>query len=134
MHWFVYSAEDRAYFRNPGEYQEGVPSVGRRLKAEMEGIPNPDSALLRNPDWFAIRCLNGEWVFGHGINSHGLGPGHGTLVVKDSRGRIRIYFGHVCGPNAGLEWLASTRELRSVDSFYNMLSESLPYLREWVPE
>jgi hypothetical protein len=133
LHWFVYTAEDRAFFRDRREYQEGVPSAARRLKAEMEAVPDPDSALAQHPDWFAARCVNGEWVFGYGINSHGLRSGHGTLVLKDSRGRIRIYFGHVCGTNAGLDWLATVRTLKTLDDFYAMLSEQ-PYLREWTPD
>jgi hypothetical protein len=88
--------------------------------------------MARNPDWFAVRCVNGEWVFGHGINSHGLHPGHGTLVLRDSRGRVRIFFGHVCGPNGGLDWLATARQPMTLDGFYDMLAE-FGTLREWVP-
>jgi hypothetical protein len=116
------------------EYEDGVPSVARRLKAEMEPHSDPDTALARNPDWFAVRCLNGEWLFGHGINSHGFAPGGGTLVLKDSRGRIRVFFGHVCGTNAGLEWHAGNRGFKSIDSFYDMLTDIHRSLREWVSE
>jgi hypothetical protein len=100
----------------------------------MEEIANPETALAKHPEWFVVSCVDGEWVFGHGINSHGFAPGHGTLVVKDCRGQTRIFFGHVCGPNAGIEWLASSKNLKTLSDFYDMLRELDTHIREWSPE
>jgi hypothetical protein len=133
IHWFVYTAEDRAFFQNRGQYREGVPSVARRLKAEMEAIPDPEAARSRHPDWFAVRFPNGEWVFGHGVNSHGFTPGHGTLVVKDNTGRVRCFFGHVCGTNAGIEWASENQPKATLTAFFDRFAEEQPQLREWVP-
>jgi hypothetical protein len=130
IHWFVYTVEDRKFFRNRGEYREGVPSTARCLEAEIEPIPDPDTATREHPDWAAFKFPNGEWVFGRGIDSHGIGPGEGTVVLKDSRGRVRIFFGHVCGHNA---WLMSTfGEDQTLDTFYAKLADHS--LREWVPD
>jgi hypothetical protein len=129
---FVYTDEDRAFIRGEREqYSDagGLPSVARRLKAEMEPIPDPDTALRLHPDWAAARLGNGEWIFGHGIDSHGLAPGRGTLVVKDSRGRVRIFFGHVCGTNGPIGSMAPYWNL---DAMYPHLTSG-DVLREWVP-
>ena len=72
--------------------------------AEMEPFHDPDEAVAAHPEWFQHRFENGEWIFGYGIDSHGFAFGGGTLVIKDSRGRTRVFFGHVCGTNAGFPW------------------------------
>jgi hypothetical protein len=132
-YWFTYTAEDRAFIKNDRNgYEGGLPSVARRLKAEMEPIPDPEIAVQLHPDWAAVRFPNGEWVFGHGVNSHGFSVGHGTLVLKDSRGRVRIFFGHVCGPNAGMDW-GRTDLYKSLDQFDKDYLLWLGMLREWVP-
>jgi hypothetical protein len=135
-YWFVYTTEDREFFRRErDQYPEngGVPSIARRLRAEMEPIPDPDTALQLHADWGAKRFKNGEWVFGRGINSHGIGVGRGTLVLKDSRGRIRIFFGHVCGSNPGLGPYDS-QYIATLDDFYKewWLGGNV-MLREWIP-
>jgi hypothetical protein len=115
-------------------YPDGVPSVARRLKAEMEPISDPETAVREHPDWFALRFPNGEWVFGRGINSHDVfRHGRGTLVVKDSRGQIRIFFGHVCGNKTGMDW-CRTDVCRSLDNFYKDYLLWVGELREWVPD
>ena len=61
-YWFRYTAEDRTFVKNNRNgYEGGLPSVARRLKAEMEPIPDPDTALRLHPDWGAKRFKNGEW-------------------------------------------------------------------------
>jgi hypothetical protein len=131
--YFVYTPEDRDFYRNGHwGYEEGLPSAGRRLKAEMESIPDPDMAQRFHTDWAVRKFSNGEWVFGYGINSHGSRPWRGTLVVKDSRGQVRIFFGHVCGTN-GVAPLMSQGRVQSLDDFYRELREDAT-LREWVPD
>lgn len=130
---FRYTQEDREFVRQGRHgYEDGLPSVGRKLKAEMDMVPDPDTALRLHPDWTAVKFKSGEWVFGYGINSHGIGLGRGTLVLKDSRGRVRIFLGHVCGPNAGIDE-QTTRSVSSLDEFDKWLHE-LGGLREWSPD
>jgi hypothetical protein len=134
IHQFVLTDEDREFLRNPDNgYRGGLPSAGHRLKAEMESIPDPVTALQLHPDWATIRFPNGEWVFGHGIDSHGFATGHGTLVIKDSRGKVRIYFGHVCGENMPLDFgWDFIRNAKTLDDFYTGLQDRTT-LREWKP-
>jgi hypothetical protein len=47
--------------------------------------------------------------------------GGGTLVVKDSRGNVRAFFGHVCG---GDYLDMELRFTKSLDHFYKLLHES----------
>ena len=71
-----------------------------RLKAVVEQIPDPESGEGCDDGYAAKRFANGEWVLGIGRDSHAMMSefrGGGTVVVKDSRGRIRCFFGHVCG-------------------------------------
>jgi hypothetical protein len=130
----VYTAEDRDFLDNDRwGYSGGLPSAGRRLKAEMEAIPDPDTALRLHPDWAVIRCDNGEWLFGYGLDSHSFFRREkGTLVTKDSHGRVRIYFGHVCGENGPLVWGAS-RTFPNLTVFYNDYFAGT-MVREWVPD
>lgn len=96
----------------------------------MEPIPDPDAALQLHPEWAAVRFPSGEWLFGCGVNSHGFGPGHGTLVLKDSRGQVRIFFGHVCGEN---DWVYYRHaDVHSPDALYARLTEGT--YREWIPD
>lgn len=39
----------------------------------------------------------GDWIAVAYANSHGKNPAGGTVVLRDSNGIIRVYFGHVCG-------------------------------------
>ncbi|MBP3958561.1 hypothetical protein J8F10_25205 [Gemmata sp. G18] len=132
---FQLTPEDREYRRTRRAISpDGLPSVGRRLKTEMESIPDPDTALQLHPDWDTLRFPNGEWVFGHGISSHDhLRLGSGTQVVKDSRGHVRIFFGHVCGPNGGIGAFHGASSAKSLDDFYRQLSEPFGF-HEWVPD
>jgi len=133
-YWFIYTPEDREFQRTPGPgYNGGLPSAARQLRAEMEQIPDPDTALGLHPDWEAHRFPNREWVFGYGIDSHALTRvGGGTLVVKDSHGRVRCFFGHVCGNRGTCFVFDGARQAKSVDDFYKYLQSELGF-REWIP-
>jgi hypothetical protein len=96
----------------------------------MESLTDPETAQQLHPDWGLLKFPNGEWVFGYGINSHGIRLGRGTLVVKDSRGQVRIFFGHICGENGGV--FLSRDSVKTLDDFYRDLQGSI--LREWVPD
>ncbi len=89
-----------------------------RLKKIIERIPDPESGEGCDSEYAAKRFPNGEWVLGIGRDSHSMMSkyrGGGTVVVKDSRGRVRCFFGHVCG--CGMQ----TFDARSLDEFYKKL-------------
>jgi hypothetical protein len=92
----------------------GSSELAAKWKAELTEYSSPDVAQARNPDVIVIRFGNGEWVFGLCRNSHGAWTrGGGTVVVKDSKGQIRAFFGHVCGDCLGAFW-----ETTSLDLYY----------------
>lgn len=53
-------------------------------------------------------------MFGVDRDSHRYRDG-GTVVVKDSQGRIRAFFGHVCGGGMAT---ACAKEAKTLDEFY----------------
>jgi len=66
--------------------------------------PGGSHAYIRDPNtirkgrtWALLyEFPNGDWLAIAYANSHGA-RGCGTVVTRDSKGAIRIFFGHVCG-------------------------------------
>src|SRR5262249_31972751 len=96
----------------------GSPRTARQWKETFEDIPDPETARARYPQVAVKRYENGEWIFGIGKDSHGSPFRGGTIVVKDSHGRIRAFFGHVCGDGM-LQW-AMDRS-KSLGDFYQSI-------------
>ncbi|MCE9533393.1 MAG: hypothetical protein K8T89_20050 [Planctomycetes bacterium] len=76
---------------------KGSPAYAEKWRARLAAIPDPDAALAAYPEVEVVRCTNGEWVMGVSYDSHRSNWG-GTVVVRESTGRVRAFFGHVCGP------------------------------------
>lgn len=77
----------------------GSMTKAQQLRPRVEAVPDPDS-LPAGFSWTAVQCANGEWVLGTSVSSHDMYSdwfGGGTVVLKDSRGRVRCFLGHVCG-------------------------------------
>jgi hypothetical protein len=101
--------------------EDHSPEAADRLRAIVEPIADPESGLWSDREFRFKRFENGEWVLGVSRDSHGWMSkyrGGGTVVVKDSRGQLRCFFGHVCGPG-GHEYYMT--QARSLDSFYQTL-------------
>ncbi|WP_162660593.1 hypothetical protein [Tuwongella immobilis] len=76
----------------------GSPALAAEWRDQLAQFPDPDSAKAADPSMIVVRCENGDWVFGRTQSSHGVWlRGGGTVVMRDSGGRIRAFFGHVCG-------------------------------------
>jgi hypothetical protein len=106
---------------------EGSLAEAERLRAVVESIPTPEDGQGIDRDYAAKRFANGEWVLGVGRDSHGWMSryhGGGTVVVKDSRGQLRCFFGHVCGPAAHQDYWYNSR---SLDDFYRNLTEGTSF-------
>jgi hypothetical protein len=91
---------------------------GSRLNAErwrtrFDKFPDPTAAAAAYPEVEIMQFANGEWVFGISDDSHRSHWG-GTVVVKDSTGRVRAFLGHVCGPN----YFRRLKDSRSLAEFY----------------
>ena len=60
-------------------------------------VPDPNTYRKGNA-WALLYDLpTGYWLAMAYASSHHGGPGGGTVVTRDSTGRIRVFFGHVCG-------------------------------------
>ncbi len=96
----------------------GSPALAAKWRAALLAASGPDAAAAADPDVVVLRFPNGEWVFGKSQDSHGVWRrGGGTLVVRDSRGRVRAFFGHMCGSRY-MAWAFGT-DNPSLDAFYD---------------
>lgn len=108
-------------FLNSGpEVGRGSPERAAKWKVVFEGLSDPETVKTRYPFAATKRFDDGSWIFGVGEDSHGDRDG-GTIVVKDSDGRVRVFFGHVCGPEMIKD--ALTRSASRAE-FYGILSRS----------
>lgn len=112
-----------AYIALGFRYSGGVGSMAeaRRLRPVVEAMPTPTtSAADYKMGAVGIVYPNGEWVTGVAKDSHALYSrltGGGTVVLKDSRGRVRCFFGHVCGGgNIGFVGSAAVDSLDALDA------------------
>ncbi|HQR09130.1 MAG TPA: hypothetical protein PLN21_20075 [Gemmatales bacterium] len=108
------------YFTSGGS---GSPEEATRLRAIVENIISPEAGEGIHFEYAAKRFKNGEWVLGIGRDSHAWMSsyrGGGTIVVKDSRGQVRCFFGHVCGPGGHDVYMLKAS---SLDDFYKRLGE-----------
>ena len=99
----------------------GSPELAARWRAMLEPVGDLDAAKQEWPGIQSRRFKNGEWAYGFCHDSHfqfRFSDHGGTLVVKDSRGAVRAFFGHVCGPQF-LDMLLS--QAVSLDDFYEKL-------------
>jgi hypothetical protein len=120
----IYTAEDRAHF---SVNREGLPSEARHWYAVLEGVTDPES--VTDTEAVVIRFPNGEWMVGYCSDSHSFVHRGGTAVVKDSRGQLRVLFGHVCGPRA-LDWMLSGKP--SLDSAYAYLIQDCNFQEQFL--
>lgn len=100
-----------------GINDSGSPELADECRATLQPLtPSAGDLRAEHPGIEVVRFPNGECVIGLAQNSHGLFVrGGGTIVVKDSRGNIRAFFGHVCGPNYLRTFF---RDLPDLDHFY----------------
>ena len=79
----------------------GSPELAKEWRDQLNQYKSPNSARAADPTLEVFTLANGEWLFGHAQDSHGIWHrGGGTIVVKDSNGTIHAFLGgHVCGPN-----------------------------------
>jgi hypothetical protein len=95
----------------------GSPELAAEWRDALLAAPGPDEAAAADPDVVVLRFPSGEWVFGKSQDSHGVWRrGGGTLVIRDSRGRVRAFFGHMCGARCMEDTFG--RDNPSLDAFY----------------
>jgi hypothetical protein len=109
----------------------GSASGAAELRAIVEPISDPEAGEGVDYQYAAKRFPNGEWVLSVSRDSHGVFSrfrGGGTIVFKDSRGQIRCFFGHVCGPRGQAPLVGSAR---SLDLLYRTLADQGFTEYEW---
>ncbi|MCR9118684.1 MAG: hypothetical protein NXI22_17240 [bacterium] len=102
-------------------YTKGSPELAARWRDEMRMWDSPDDATnestvmlyqFANEDWAIVKaknCHGGRW------------SGGGTVVIKDSKGRLSVLNnGHVCGDGN----LLIEANHANLDSFYAALTEA----------
>ena len=79
----------------------GSPELAKEWRHQLKQYKSLAEAKAADPTLEAITLANGEWLFGHAQDSHGIWRrGGGTMVMKDSNHETHAFLGaHVCGPN-----------------------------------
>jgi hypothetical protein len=104
-----------------GIKDSGSPRLAKEWKSKLEEFTSLEEAKQKDPEIQGQLFRNGEWVFGYARDSHNRWHrGGGTLVLKDSRGNVRVYFGHVCGPHP---YVLNNPYVNSLDAFYKDLPQ-----------
>ena len=112
-------------------HNEGSPSLAMKWRNFFLAQPNPDVAVSRSEDVFVVHFPSGEWIMGLAQESHGIWPpGGGTVVLKDSNGQVRAFFGHVCGGGDALRY--DTRTVSNLASYYRYLQSDLGGYHEYA--
>lgn len=100
----------------PTALSSGSVTAAQLWRKRFAGLADPEAARAAHPEVVGKRFRDGRWAFGVSLDSHG-SPDGGTIVLKDSTGAVRAFFGHVCGPRF-LE-----RVLQVVDSVEGLYEE-----------
>jgi hypothetical protein len=98
---------------------KGSPALAAEWRQELSAYQTPAEGKAADNSMFVLRFTTDEWVFGRAQSSHGIWRrGGGTVVIKDSKGNVRTFFGHVCGSGH----LPSFSKLFSLSEFYQELA------------
>ena len=78
----------------------GSSKLAKEWRDQLNQYKSLDEAKAADPTLEVLTLTNGEWLFGHAQDSHGIWRrGGGTMVIKDSNGETHAFLGgHVCGP------------------------------------
>lgn len=101
---------------------DGSMDEALKLRPNVDAMPEPAETFGSRTGEFGIRFENGEWLTGVAKDSHALYAqwnGGGTVVLKDSRGRVRCFFGHVCGGGSVFGHLRDVGSLEDCDAKLN---------------
>jgi hypothetical protein len=113
------------------------PQLGRgsvetavKWQAIFENLADPELVKMRYPFAATKRYADGSWIFGVSEDSHA-GRDGGTIVVKDSSGKVRAFFGHVCGPDMLQDMVTQSGSL--VEFYYSLSQSQLKLVEHFFP-
>ena len=94
--------------------------IGTTPEGRIQYIPDVKPTEAR-PLALIQSFADGSWIVCVHAPSHGprSGPGAGTAVAKDSRGRVTAYFGHICDRI----WVSGA----TLEAFYLALEEAYSF-------
>ena len=96
----------------------GSPTLAAEWRDHLARFDGPDDAVAADPEIAAMRFSNGEWALVKAQDSHGIWRrGGGTVVVRDSGGRTRVFFGHVCGAGRDYFGCLNLKSLDALDKY-----------------
>jgi hypothetical protein len=110
------------------EFGRGSTERAAKWKAVFEELTDPERVKTKYPFAAIKRFDDGSWIFGVGEDSH-RDPDGGTIVVKDSGGAVRAFFGHVCGPDMLQDEFSHSSSLAE---FYSLLSQTQFKFKEYT--
>lgn len=99
---------------------EGSIPEAERMASKLRTIDSPETSLTDDAEVSSHRFENGEWICALSRSSHGFMSkyrGGGTMVIKDSRGRVRCFMGHICGESFPNVSANLSKDLDGFDSF-----------------
>ncbi len=84
------------WFLAAGGSDAGSPDLAAEWRDDLATYLAPEDASADNAEIEHVTFLNGDWLIGRAQDSHGMWRrGGGTVVIRDSRGATRVFFGHV---------------------------------------
>jgi hypothetical protein len=105
-----------------GGSDAGSPELAAEWRDDLAKYSTPEDVLVTDSDVEHVTFSNGEWLIGRAQDSHGMWRrGGGTVVTRDSNGKTRVFFGHVCG-GGFLSW--GFGEHADLNSFYDRVTEN----------
>jgi hypothetical protein len=110
------------------EMGRGSTEHAAKWKGIFESLSDPEVVKTRCPFAATRHYADGSWVFGVSYDSHA-GRDGGTIILKESSGKVRAFFGHVCGPDMLQDTISRTGSLAE---FYYVLSQGQSKFGEYV--
>jgi len=105
----------------------GSPMFAKRWAARFEKWESPQEAERRSRRVGSLSLPDGTWFYAVCDGSH-CNPNGGTVVIRDSSGAIRCFFGHVC--IGDFQWLASSAACAGTNELLRSLSDLYAGLAE----
>ena len=103
-----------------GSKDTGSPELAAEWRARLESYESLREAKEAERLLVVVEFDDGEWAMALAQNSHGgLRNGGGTVVVRDSRGQVRAFSGHVCGHG---ELGPALWDAETLEEFYEALA------------